>query len=287
LTPDERGRANGIMAAGKYTGVVVGGQGLVWIANTVGWPAAFGAAVVLLLLPAALIVRLRESPRSSERGPRLLPLMKRSFLVRVVLLALVFAFVSDLSDYLLSPLTFPLFQRQLGYSDQWLATLATLTGLAGVAGSLLGGVLGDRMGRRRAVVIACVGVALTDFVFASGRAHWPSTAFVLAISLVGALASGMVFSASVALFMDLTNPRLGATQFQLYMSVSNLRSSAATYAGGRLADRVSPQSMFAFAGVLELIPLLMLPLLDARRAQAAFEQPSNSSDVQGIGLGPQ
>lgn len=269
LTPDERGRANGIMAAGKYLGMVVGGQGLIAVANHLGWPAAFVAAIVLLLVPALLILRVQEPPAAPVRPP-LLPLLARSFLVRVVILAIVFAFIFDLSDRFLSPMMFPLLQRQLGYSNQQIATLATLSAPFGVAGSLLGGVLADRLGRRWTLFAACLGVALTNFVFAAGHAAWGSYWFVLGLGLAGVIASGMVFASSVAFFMDLTNRRLGATQFQVYMSVMNLRTSGATYTGGHLADCLAPRLMFVLAGIVELLPLALLPFLNPRRAQEAF-----------------
>jgi len=126
------------------------------------------------------------------------------------------------------------------------------------------------MGRRWALFLACLGVAATNFIFAAGQSWWSSYAFVLASTRVSAVAAGMVHTASVALFMDLTNPRLGATQFQVYMSVANSRISAAVYTGGQLAERMAPRSMFLVGGVIELLPLLLLPLLSIRTAQAAF-----------------
>jgi PAT family beta-lactamase induction signal transducer AmpG len=278
LTPEERGRANGIMSAAQYGGVVVGGQGLLWVANHLGWPAAFGAAVVLLLVPATLILGVREgpAPAAGQRLP-LGTLLWRSFAVRVVILALVCAFIFDLSDGLLRPMMFPLLQRQLGYSEQEVATLSTLAGLMGVVGCLVGGALSDRLGRRWGLLVACLGVALTDFIFVGGRGAWGSYAFILVLGLAGAMASGMVSAASVAMFMDLTDRRLGATQFQVYMSVRTLRTSAATYGGGHLADRTSPSTMFVLGGIVELLPLALLPLLDARRAQAAFAQTDDAA----------
>lgn len=288
LTPQERGKAVGIMSAGKYGGIVAGGQGLLWVANQLGWPAAFLAAVVLLLLPASLVLMVTEAPAPAARPP-LLPLLFRSFLVPVIMVSLVFAFISDLSEGFLSPLMFPLFQRQLGYSDQQIATLSTLGALLAVGGALLGGGLSDRMGRRWALFLACLGVAATNFIFAAGETWWDSYAFVLAVTVVSAVAAGMVHSASVALFMDLTSPRLGATQFQVYMSVANSRISAAVYTGGQLAERVAPRSMFMVGGIIELLPLLLLPLVSIRTAQAAFakgqEQEQEQEQKEGGGGG--
>ena len=271
LSDGERGRANGLMTAGKYAGMVAGGQGLSMIATSpAGWPVAFAVAVLLLLLPATLIVRMHEAAAPAAVRPPMLRLLRRSFLTRVVVLAIVFAFIADPSDALLSPMMFPLFQRRFHYGDQWIATLSTLSALLGVAGSLAGGALGDRVGRRRAMFVACLGVAATNLIFAAGQDLWPQRWFVTTLAFAGAITSGMALTTAVALFMDLTNRRLGATQFQVYMSVANLRSSAAMYVGGHLADHTSPAAMFGIATVLELIPLALLPTLDAKAIQRHF-----------------
>jgi MFS family permease len=214
-------------------------------------------------------LRLRE-PEAQPARPHLWPLLRRTFLVPVVILAMAFAFLVDVSEAFLQPMSYPFLQRQLGYSAERVAYLATLGGLVGVAGSLLGGVLSDRSGRRRALFLGCGAVALTNFAFAAGKAWWPSYPFVLASMVASQLAAGVTYAAFIALFMDLTNPRLGATHFQVYMSIWNLRTSGAIYAGGHVADHLAPRSMFVLGGVLELLPLALLPLLDSRRAQASF-----------------
>ncbi|MES1206030.1 MAG: MFS transporter [Pseudomonadota bacterium] len=277
LTPDERGRANGIMAAGKYAGIVAGGQGLLWIGVHVGWPTAFVAAVGLLLVPATLVWGVRETSAASGPPRAGLPrLLLRSFVTRVALIALVFSLVSDLSDAFLTPMAFPFFKNQLGYTAERIARLSTFGGLVGIGGSLLGGVLSDRVGRRRTLLAACLLVAVTDLVFAAGHAWWPRFSFVLAISLAGQLASGVAYAASTALFMDLTNPRLGATQFQVYMSAWNLRASGAMYVGGHVAERLAARSMFILGGALEVIPLALLLFLDVGRVQKAYARDADA-----------
>jgi predicted MFS family arabinose efflux permease len=146
LAENERSRANGVMSAAKFAGVVLGGQGLLWVANVAGWPAAFGLAIALLLVPATLVMGVRESPLPAQR-PRLLGLTLRVFSTRVVLLAAAFALVVDLADSLTFPLSYPLFRNQLGFSEQQVASLATIGGLASALGSLLGGALGGAIFR--------------------------------------------------------------------------------------------------------------------------------------------
>jgi len=269
LAPNERSRANGIMSASKFAGVVLGGQGLLWVASAAGWPAAFGLAIVLLLVPATLVLGVRESPLPAQR-PRLLGLTLRAFSTRVVLLAAAFALVVDLADSLTFPLSYPLFRNQLGFSEQQVASLATLGGIAGALGSLLGGVLGDRLGCRRTLLGACLGVGGLNLAFSACQGLWGLYPLQLAYTTAEGILVGVVYATMLALFMDLTNPRVAATQFQIYMALLNAKDAWAQKLGGRLAERLPAPAMFGLAAIVEVLPLLLLPWLDARRAQADF-----------------
>jgi MFS transporter, PAT family, beta-lactamase induction signal transducer AmpG len=269
LAENERSRANGVMSAAKFAGVVLGGQGLLWVARVAGWPAAFGLAMALLLVPATLVLGVRESPLPAQR-PRLLGLTLRVFSTRIVLLAAAFALVVDLADSLTFPLSYPLFRNQLGFSEQQVASLATIGGLASALGSLLGGALGDRLGCRRTLLGASLGVAGLNLAFSACRGLWGHFPVLLSYTIVEGIAVGVVYSTMLALFMDLTNPRVAATQFQMYMALLNVKDAWAQKLGGRLAERMSAPAMFGLGAIVEVLPLLLLPWLDARRAQAGF-----------------
>ena len=269
LAENERSRANGIMSAGKFAGVVLGGQGLLWMASVAGWPTAYGLAIALLLVPATLVLGVRESPVPAQR-PRLLGLALRAFSSRVVLLAACFALIVDLADSFTFPLTYPLFRNQLGFSEQQVASLATIGGIVGALGSLLGGVLGDRLGCRRTLLGACLTVAGLNLGFAACRGLWGHFPLLLAYTAVEGIMVGVVYATTLALFMDLTNPRLAATQFQIYMALLNIKDALAQKVGGRLAERLPAPMMFGLSAIIELVPLLLLPWLDARRARADF-----------------
>ncbi len=279
LAPNERSRANGIMSAGKFAGVVLGGQGLLWIARVAGWPAAFGLAIALLLVPATLVLGVRESPLPAQR-PRLLGLALRAFSSRVVLLGACFALVVDMADSLTFPLTYPLFRNQLGFSEQQVASLATIGGIVGALGSLLGGVLGDRLGCRRTLLGACLAVAGINLGFSACRGLWGHFPFLLAYTVAEGIAAGVVYATMLALFMNLTNPRLAATQFQIYMALINVKDAWAQKLGGRLAERIPAPAMFGLSAVVELLPLLLLPWLDARRAQADFARDTHPGSTE-------
>jgi len=271
LPPGERGSANGFMSAGKFAGVVVGGQGLLLVARLAGWHAAYLVAIGLLLVPALLVLPLRE-PEAQPAPVRLIRDGIRLLSFRVVLVAALFAVVVDASDSFTFPLVYPLLNQKLGFSEQQIATLSTVGGAIAAFASLLGGFLSDRLGRRRTILYACLVVAGFNLAFMLARPLWGSYAFQLGFAATSAVASGIVCASTLALFMDLTHPRLAATHFQVYMALQNLRGVWGGRVGGRLAERLPAPSMFGLGAVIEILPLALLFLLDPRKARQDFDR---------------
>ena len=79
------------------------------------------------------------------------------------------------------------------------------------------------------------------------------------------LTAGVLYAATLALCMDLTDPQAPATHFQLFMALLNLRSMWASWLGGRLAERTPPLFLFTLGAAIELLPLVLLLALAPRR----------------------
>jgi PAT family beta-lactamase induction signal transducer AmpG len=271
LPAEERGGANGFMSAGKFAGVVVGGQGLLFVAHRAGWFAAYGAAIALLLIPALLVLPVREGARTSKPS-HLLKDGLRLLSFRVVIVAAVFSVLVDASDSFLAPLIFPLLSQKLGFGEQPIATLSTVGGAVAAIASIFGGFLADRFGRRRTLALGCLGVAGCNVAYMLAHGSWGSYAFQLAYAVTSAAASGIVYASMLALFMDLTHPHLAATHFQIYMALQNARGAWGSALGGRIAERLQPRTMFGLSAVIEILPLVLLPFLNPRKAREQFER---------------
>jgi len=275
LPPEERGGANGFMSAGKFAGVVVGGQGLLFVAHLAGWRVAYLVAIALLLVPALLVLPVREAAPLRE-PVRLLRDGIRLLSYRIVIVAAIFAVLVDASDSFIFPLIYPLFSQKLGFSEQQIATLSTVGGAMAAVGAIAGGYLSDRLGRRRTILFACLGVASFNIAFALAHSGWSNYAFQLAFAAASAVVSGIVYASTLALFMDLTHPQFAATQFQLYMALQNTRGAWGSRVGGRLAERLPATSMFGIGALIEVAPLAILFFLDPRKAQKKFAQEETS-----------
>src|SRR5678816_1832685 len=121
---------------------------------------------------------------------------------------------------------------QVGALNLWMSILSAL-------GCVAGGWLSDRFGRRRmlALFIAAMSIPTAILAFEMHKAGWimpipanlphrpvPPPALVqqfwIATLVYGAL-QGLSYGIRTALFMDVTNPKVAATQFTAYMAMLN------------------------------------------------------------------
>jgi PAT family beta-lactamase induction signal transducer AmpG len=275
LPAAERGRANGVMAAAKYGGTFVGGAGLTLLAGQIGWPGTHLAAAALLLIPATAVLLMDEPPATpAPLGAAVRALVRQipaSFVRQTTLVAALFVLVAGASDPFLYPLVVSKLRQGLGLSDSQMSLLASLAVATSVVGSLLGGWLADRLGRRGAILVGALALAASHVAF--GAVGLSGTTLI-AYQIGSGLSAGILYASTLALCMDLTNPALPATHFQSFMALLNVRASWASFVGGHLAEQTRPLTMFLLAAVIELLPLALLLGIDPRKAP----RPALSSD---------
>jgi len=260
--PGERGSVNGWMQVGMYLGrSIFGGLALVVAVE-------FGTAAVVLALCASIwgigllaaTSRLLVSPPRDASGHGALARLKRAVWRPDVFYGILFALVGGVAFEALGGIA-SAYLVDRGYDRAGIGTfLGVATVACVVAGSLLGGRLTDGLGALRATAWALVGVAAT--VAATPLAPDGAALFLL----LGAFYFGIgVFTASsYALFMDLTEVGLAATQFTVFMAATNLCESWSVFAAGRLAGPFGYRTAFL---VVAAVSLLGLPLL--RRIRGA------------------
>ncbi|HVS17907.1 MAG TPA: MFS transporter [Planctomycetota bacterium] len=155
-----------------------------------------------------------------------------------------------------------------GASDGTIGGFLALPAVLGLgAGALLGGWWSDRVGRRPVLVGSSLAVSAAALAFAwlpAGPAAWAALAGVY-------LGAGVLTAASYALFMDRTDPSLGATQFSAAMGATNLCEAWSARLGGRLAASHGYPVAFTAAALLGLAALPLLVL--SGRADARGDDP--------------
>jgi MFS family permease len=152
-----------------------------------------------------------------------------------------------------------------GYSPEAVGAFYTATIVAMLVGSLAGGFSADRIGHKRAVALFLVFVAAA--ITATTVADATNTNSLVVPLLVAIyLGIGLFTAASYALFMDLTDPKLGATQFSAFMGATNGCEAWAGFTVGRLVAASGYPFAFMVMAGLSLLALPLLATIDGREA---------------------
>ncbi|GMV22337.1 MAG: MFS transporter [Acidimicrobiia bacterium] len=282
VPPHERGRLNGAMQAGMLIGRSAFGGGVLIVGATWGIGGIITALIAWIAVPLTLVPRLAEpahaprpaTPSSSPGATTMLGALRDAFALRSTWLGLGFALTGAAGFEAAGQLAGP-FLVDRGVDND---TIGVFFGVYVVSATLLGGLLGgwlsDRTSRTRtllwclaAVVVTVSTVALLDLT--TGAGPWTLIGALVAMYL----AVGLFTVTSYAWFMDLTHPRLGATQFTTFMAATNACESWSAWAAGQLTTWHSyGMAMLVMAGVSLLAAAWLTPSL----RPAALTRPSTS-----------
>lgn len=275
LPSDERGKANSIMWAAKSAGVAAGGGAGTVFAKAFGWPALFIAMALVIWGIMLIPILLRERPRGEVVEAAQTRLnwkeVKRSFSFATPIVGALIALITPVGY----ALTGTIFTRMLRAEFTLDATqIATLSGvvdpIAGVAGALFGGVIADRFGLRKMIGVFMLCIALTMAAFSALHPTMSSFGFLLGYTIVLQFFINAYNASTLGFFMSLANPAIGATQFAIYMSMTNLCYAFASPTGGWIADNFGYVELFAVAAVAQVLAIGILPFCDPRKAEARF-----------------
>ena len=302
LRADERGLANGLMFAGASLGQIVGGAGVLVLAGVTGFQSTFYfVAMAILAVTVFVAWPMREAESATPVaivGSKLAAAgreMKdfsvsafRAFLgsrgaFNGVWFSLLPAGAMCLALALQSSLAV-----ELGMNDGQVANLNFWCGLVNAAFCVLGGLWSDRYGRRRTLLIYLAGMSLPvwwlSFQLQSagwvmplnpGAANRPEVPAELVSALwVASIAynifNGLMYGTRSAIMMDVTNPKVAATQFTAYMALANLAIAYSAQWQGIAAEAIGYPRTMLLDGLLGLLCLLFLPFL--KGSQEAGEQ---------------
>jgi PAT family beta-lactamase induction signal transducer AmpG len=292
LRQDERGLANGIMFAGASVGAALGGSGVLFMIPWLGVAGGFVfVAACIACVTVFVVLPLREpaDPSHQARAPGLASARRevarfgteafRSFLgTRGAFAGLAFALLPagamGLGLALQSNLAV-----ELGLSDDSVAWLSLWSQVLSAAFMVAGGWLSDRLGRRRTLAVYLLLMSppvlwLAWMLWQQGWIHPVSAAeragravpavLVTALwvaTLAYAVAQGLMYGTRSAIFMDVTNPKVAATQFTAYMAMMNLAIAYSATWQGIAVEALGYPVTLVIDAVFGLACLLFLPFI--------------------------
>ena len=301
LREHERGLANGMMFAGAYLGQTIGGAGVLKLTG-LGMPFkttffVVGAWILAVTLLVALPLREpRAAPAEKPSGPRLRAaagevrqFLHESYLsfigTRAAFVGVFFALLPPGSMAMSGAIASSL-AVELGLTNDQIATQSFIAAVLSATGCVVGGLLSDRLGRRRMLGIYIALMGLPTLWFASRMLHFgwimpvapdapnrPVVAAGLVTALyaatyVYAAINGLMYGTRTALFMDVTNPAVAATQFTAYMALLNVMIAYSLTWQGAAAEAIGYPKTMVIDVLAGLVGLTLLPLMK-RPASAA------------------
>lgn len=252
---------------GYRLGLIVGGAGALYIADFDGWRASYLWMAALMLLPVATTLACREPVAPEATVVRRIDFLGafwqpfssyfRNNGVALGVVLLLFVGLFKFPDQVIGVMSGP-FYLDSGFSKADIATVSKLFGIwMGIAGAFLGGVAVAAAGYRRMLLVAALGVALSNLAFLL-MAHYPGQlwAFYAAIAADN-LFQGFAGVVLIAFMSALTDRNFTATQFALLVSLANLPGKFAGGVSGYIVEASSYSAFFTMSA-LTVVPTLLL-----------------------------
>jgi PAT family beta-lactamase induction signal transducer AmpG len=255
----EEGAANGVRASAYRVALIVGGGGLVAIADYAGWKAVFTATALILFALGAAATRVPTITMESTTPPPWLATF-RAWLARPGAIA-VFLFVLSykLGDASMGPMVKP-FWVDRGLTVKEIGVVSTGLGVAlSILGALCGGAFTSRFGIFRSLWVLGLAQAFSNLGYAAAAATSAGRLGIYAASAVESFTGGLGTAAFLAFLMRACQKEQAATQYALLSAIFGLTRSLASMASGVGAGRLGYPAFFAFTFVLSFPAYLLLP----------------------------
>jgi len=255
-TPQQdSGTVQGIMVGGRALGVVIVSGLLGFIVQKIGWSAVFWAMAILTLLPLPLALTIREQPRPANARFEWKAFKAFSAwpLIALALLGALYSFTINGADQIM----IPFLNENFGVDELAAGFYVSVWGIGVVVGGITGGRLVDRLGVRRATLVAALLalVAIGSLALITGA----GVAWVL-IPAFG-LAYGYYETVYFATSMQRADRRIAASMFSILMAIANIGTAIGLGVTGVLVDSVDYRLTFAILGALNLLALLLIPAI--------------------------
>lgn len=280
----EQARANGVMWGAKTIGTSVSLVAGTWILNHYGFQQAILALSVAVSLIMLVPLLLRERP-----GEKLLPwtkgqttpevakiqldsfakIFKSLFKVFILPSSLLMgiAFFSFNTGVGLIDAVFPVFTiQEAGWTNEGFSHIFSIVNIvSGLLGMVAGGFLSDRFGKRKMMSIYLIVLLGLFAAMVLLKSYWNSEFIITGFMGLYYVLYVFITIGSFAIGMELCWCRVSATQFTLYMAISNMGRALGASLLGPLKDRLPWEYVILSVGVFALVSLIFIMVLRMKK----------------------
>ncbi|MCX6661884.1 MAG: MFS transporter [Euryarchaeota archaeon] len=264
-TDKDRGKINGSMFAGQYTAWAIGAALFPLIGSQYGYHFVYliNALLILFILLFPFVVKEIVKEKVKEK---IVSLVVKEFKTKTVLLIALFSPLVFMNEGIMSFIV-PIYMRDgLGLSDVQIGFIAMILPVFLAVGSLVGGVVTDKIGRKSALYLF-IGFNVVCTAFLIFADSWWKLSIIY--GMIGFFMGGHS-TVSCALFMDVTNPRIGATQYGIFTGIANVGLNGAGMITGTLAIILGFSRTFLYAAWVFGPALLVLYFIRIKKHDRGF-----------------
>jgi len=262
--PEDEGRIQGIMVAGRALGMVLISSILGLLVDKISWTAAFLSLAVLTAIPIPLVLKTKEAEEKVEKEFNWAAFkeFKKFPIIALGLLGALYSLIINGTSQLVNPFL----EQKFTISYTTAGIVASVLGIGIIVGSLAGGRLVDRIGQKRSVqlslLVTLVAVAVLSLI------STPVMAWILVF--VFGVAFGLYETVYFAIAMRETNQHIAATMFSILMAVANLGTGIGLGLSGALAEGLGYPTTFLILALLNLLALPLLPAIFGKRQSSSL-----------------
>ncbi len=149
--------------------------------------------------------------------------------------------------------------KELGWTNvSYSQFYATAKLIGGIGGMLIGGILIDRFGKKRMMNIYFIGMVLLSAAFAFLKMYWVTNTFIYSFMMIYNVLYTFACIGIFAIAMECCWKKVSASQFTLYMTISNLGRIVLAALIGPIKSNFNWQiTLFAFAVMIAFAWLLL------------------------------
>ncbi len=271
----EQGAGVAVFVLGYRIGSLFSGAGALFLASIMSW-----SHVYLIMASGVLIglitILLSKEPKNNRASK---PYTLRATIVNAVikpfsdfmkrdkwLLILLFIFFYRMSDAYVAPMAYPFFD-DIGFSKVQIASIIKIYGvIATILGTLVGGIIINRIGLARALFICGILQGASNLVYV-GQVYAGNNAPILMINIfIENISGGMGTAAFVAYLSTLCNKKYTATQYALLSSFMGIARDLFAATSGFVANILSWQTFFLITTLMSLPGMIILYYLIKTKA---------------------
>jgi len=250
----ERGKVNASMFTGLFGGMAIGGILLSFIATKYGFEMVFITTGLLISLSLIVPLFVREKKLVIKRK-KIKSFLIMEFKKRNTQIITLLTFLSGLQFGMLL-FIIPEFMTNVLLLDKiQIGLLTSMYPISLIIGAMIGGAIADRWGRKKIIYITLTMLLISTVLLVTVDS-WEKLAVIFAI--IGFLTGASLYSSMAALLMDITNPKIGGSQYSILSSIANFGELGIATISGTLVVLLGYHRYFLYTALTVGMSLFVL-----------------------------